>query len=111
MLELRVLDVAAEVPDVAEAVDVDAGLFRPSEGDVLVELEVSPVARWVAEYYLAESVAEIGDGWLRVSLRTPDTGWVRRLALRLGEDLRVVSPAALAAEARSAAAAALALYE
>ena len=111
VLELRVLDVAAEVPDAAEAVDVDAGLFRPSEGDVLVELEVSPVARWVAEYYLAESVAEIGDGWLRVSLRTPDTGWVRRLALRLGEDLRVVSPAALAAEARSAAAAALALYE
>ena len=33
-------------------------------------------------------------------LRTPDTGWVRRLALRLGEDGRVISPPGLAAEVR-----------
>jgi proteasome accessory factor C len=36
---------------------------------------------------------------------------VRRLALRLGEDARVVSPATLAAQARAAAAEALAHYE
>jgi predicted DNA-binding transcriptional regulator YafY len=35
---------------------------------------------------------------------------VRRLALRLGEDARVLAPAALAAEVRAAAAEALALY-
>jgi hypothetical protein len=36
---------------------------------------------------------------------------VRRLALRLGEDARVLSPAGLADEVRAAAAAALALYD
>jgi len=46
-----------------------------------------------------------------VSLRTPDTRWVRRLALRLGEDVRVVSPPELTADVRHAAQAALALYD
>jgi hypothetical protein len=45
-----------------------------------------------------------------VVLRTPDTGWVRRLALRLGEDGRVISPVPLLAQVREAAAAALANY-
>ena len=48
-----------------------------------------------------------GCGWC---CARPDTGWVRRLALRLGEDGRVVSPPELAAEIRDAAAAALANY-
>ena len=111
VLGLEVLDVPAEVPESAEPVDVDAGLFRPSESDERVELELAAAARWVAEYYPCESVAELGEGRLRVLLRTPDTRWVRRLALRLGEDARVVSPAALAAEVRAAAAAALGLYD
>jgi proteasome accessory factor C len=45
-----------------------------------------------------------------VALRTPDTGWVRRLALRLGEDGRVISPPELVAEIRDTATAALANY-
>ncbi len=111
VLSVDVLDVPAEVPDTAEPVDVDAGLFTASPSDVLVELELGPPARWVAEYYVCESVTELGDGRLRIGLRTPDTAWLRRLALRLGEDARVVSPAGLADEVRSAAAAALAQYE
>jgi WYL domain len=55
-------------------------------------------------------VSELDDGRLRVVLRTPDTGWVRRLALRLGEEGRVISPSALAAEVRDAATAALENY-
>jgi proteasome accessory factor C len=111
VLGLTVLEVAASVPETAQAVDVDAGLFQPSPSDVLVVLDVSAAARWVPEYYPAESAQEQGDGWLRVSLRTPDTRWVRRLALRLGEECRVVAPAALAADVRDAASAALAQYE
>ena len=110
MLDLTVLDTPAEVPEAAEPVDVDAGLFRPSAADEHVELELAVGARWVAEDYPCESVTELGEGRLRVVLRTPDTRWVRRLALRLGEDARVVSPAALAAAVRDDAAAALALY-
>ena len=110
VLELTVLSEPAALPSDAEHVDVDAGLFRPSESDVSVELELSAEGRWVAEYYPCESVADLPDGRLRVVLRTPDTGWVRRLALRLGEDGRVVSPPGLVAEIREAAAAALGLY-
>jgi len=45
-----------------------------------------------------------------VRLRTPDTRWVRRLALRLGEDGRVISPPELAGQVRRDAAEALAGY-
>ena len=111
VLSVDVLDVSAEVPASAEPVDVDAALFRASPSDVVVELELGPAARSVAEDYLCESMTELADGRLRIALRTPDTAWVRRLALRLGEDVRVVSPPALADEVAASAAATLALYE
>ncbi len=110
VLSLEVLDVPAAPPDEAQPVDVDQGLFRPSPDDVPVVLELSAAGRWVAEYYPCESVADLEDGRLRVVLRTPDTGWVRRLALRLGEDGRVISPPSLVAAIREAATAALANY-
>jgi proteasome accessory factor C len=55
-------------------------------------------------------VTELEDGRTRVTLRTPDTGWVRRLALRLGEDGRVVAPESLIAEVRAVASEALGNY-
>jgi proteasome accessory factor C len=110
VLELEVLDVPSAPPPEATPVDVDQGLFRPSPDDVRVELELSVAGRWVAEYYPCESVTDLEDGRLRVVLRTPDTGWVRRLALRLGEDGRVIAPQPLVAEIRQAATAALANY-
>jgi proteasome accessory factor C len=111
VMAMSVLDVAASVPGDAQPVDVDQGLFRPSADDVLVLLELSAYGRWVAEYYPCEQVEEIGDGRLRVGLRTPDTRWVRRLALRLGEDGKVIAPPEVAAQIRVDAAAALAQYE
>jgi len=110
ILALTVLGDAASPPAEATPVDVDQGLFRPSPDDVHVELELSAEGRWVAEYYPCESVTDLPDGRLRAVLRTPDTGWIRRLALRLGEEGRVVSPPALVAEIRDAATAALANY-
>jgi proteasome accessory factor C len=110
VLRIDVLTVAAEVPRQAEPVDVDQGLFRPSPDDMRVVLELTPRGRWVAEYYPCEEVTELGDGRLRVALRTPDAAWARRLALGPGEDGRVVEPAALAAAVRADAAAALAAY-
>jgi proteasome accessory factor C len=64
----------------------------------------------VAEYYPCEEVTELGEGRLRVILRTPDSEWVRRLALRLGEDGRIVGPAEVVADVRREASAALAQY-
>jgi proteasome accessory factor C len=109
-LSLEVLDVPSAPPVEAQLVEVEGGLFRPSADDVVVELELSAQGRWVAEDYPCESVTDLPDGRLRVSLRTPDTGWVRRLALRLGEDGRVVAPSGLVDEIRETAAAALAQY-
>jgi predicted DNA-binding transcriptional regulator YafY len=110
VLSLEVLDVPSSPPEEAQPVDVDQGLFRPSPDDVPVVLELSVAGRWVAEYYPCESVSDLEDGRLRVVLRTPATGMVRRLALRLGEDGRVVSPLSLVEEVREAATAALANY-
>jgi len=110
VLDLAVLDEPASVPSQAQQRDVDQGLFRPSPDDVRVVLELSVGGRWVAEYYPCEQVDDLGDGRLRVRLRTPDTRMVRRLALRLGEDGRVIAPPGLVAEVRDDAAAALAQY-
>ena len=111
ILDVTVLDLPASFPEEAEWADVDAGLFQPSEADVLAELELAPGARWVAEYYQCKSVVELGEGRLRITIPTRDTGLIRRLALRLGEEARVTAPAELAEEVRSAAAEALALYD
>jgi proteasome accessory factor C len=110
IMAIEVLDVAREVPASAEHVDVDHGLFRPSPQDVLVEFELSPAGRWVAESFPDEQTDELDDGRLRIRLRTPDTQWVRRLALRLGEDGRVVAPPELVAQIIADATAALDHY-
>lgn len=111
IVRLEVLDVPAQVPDHAEPVDVDQGLFRPSPDDVRVTVELSSSGRWVPDYYPCESVEDLGEGRLRVVLRTRDTRWVRGLALRLGDQGRVVGPPEVAALVRGDAERALALYD
>lgn len=74
-------------------------------------VEVGPGGRWVAEYYPHDSAEELADGGLRITLRTPEPASLRRLALRLGRDGRIVAPDELAESARGAALAALAAYE
>ncbi|RZS80084.1 proteasome accessory factor C [Motilibacter rhizosphaerae] len=106
----EVLDVAAEVPSTAQPRDVDAGLFAPAESDLSVVLELAPEGRWVAEYYPCESEEELPGGGLRVVLRTSQTAWVVRLALRLGGAGRVVDPPEVAADVLRAAREALAAY-
>jgi proteasome accessory factor C len=110
ILAIEVLEVPGQVPAGAEHVDVDHGLFRPSPQDVRVVFELSAAGRWVAEYYPCEQTEELADGRLRIELRTPDTEWVRRLALRLGEDGRLVAPARLAEQVTADAALALDNY-
>ena len=111
VLGLTVLPDAAQVPAGAEPRDLDRGLFHPSDSDERVTVELTPNGRWVSEYYPCEETTELGEGRLRVTLRTPDTRWVRRLALRLGDDGAVIGPPALAAQIRDDAAAALANYD
>ncbi len=99
------------MPDEAEPRDLDpAPVPAVGRGRRTCCSSSAPAGRWVAEYYPCEEVTDLGEGRLRVSLRTPDTQWVRRLALRLGADGRVIGPAELADRVREDAAAALAQY-
>ncbi|WP_030691905.1 YafY family protein [Streptomyces globisporus] len=108
--EIRILDEPAAPPEL-ELRDLSEGLVHPSADDPEVVVEVGPGGRWVAEYYPHDRAEELPDGGLRITLRTPDPASLRRLALRLGSDGRIVAPAELADSARTAAAAALAAYE
>ncbi|GAC1329689.1 MAG: WYL domain-containing protein [Mycobacteriales bacterium] len=110
VLDAQVLDAPAEPPPSAQPRDLSEGLFAPSPTDAAVTLALSPAARWVADYYPCESVVESPDGGLQAKLRTPDTRWLRALALRLGRDGQVLDPPELAEQVRAEARAALAAY-
>lgn len=107
--EIRLLDEPAAPPEL-ELRDLSEGLVQPSADDPEVVVEVGPGGRWVAEYYPHDSAEELADGGLRITLRTPAPASLRRLALRLGRDGRIVSPGDLAESARRAAGEALAAY-
>lgn len=107
--EIKLLDAPADPPPV-ELRDLSEGLVQPAAEDPEVVVEVGPGGRWVAEYYPHDSAEELPDGGLRITLRTPDPASLRRLALRLGRDGRIVAPQALADSARQAARQALVAY-
>ncbi|MEU9703760.1 WYL domain-containing protein [Streptomyces sp. NPDC047981] len=108
--EIRILDEHSAPPEI-ELRDLSEGLVQPSAEDPEVVVEVGPGGRWVAEYYPHDRADELPDGGLRITLRTPAPASLRRLALRLGSDGRIVAPQELADSAREAAAAALSAYE
>lgn len=81
----------ADHPDVRPR-DLSDGIFQASEKDVLVTLRLAQGARWVAEYYPMESVEELPDGELRVTLRVGDPAWLTRLLLRIGSRATIESP-------------------
>ncbi|MFI9581789.1 helix-turn-helix transcriptional regulator [Streptomyces sp. NPDC052236] len=108
--EIKLLDEPAAPPEL-ELRDLSEGLVQPSADDPEVEIEVGPGGRWVAEYYPHDSAEELPDGGLRITLRTPAPASLRRLALRLGPDGRIVSPQDLADSARLAAREALLAYD
>ncbi|MEV8405603.1 WYL domain-containing protein [Streptomyces niveus] len=108
--EIKLLDAPAAPPEL-ELRDLSAGLVQPSADDPEVEVEVGPGGRWVAEYYPHDSAEELPDGGLRITIRTPAPASLRRLALRLGRDGRIIAPQDLAENARRAAREALAAYD
>lgn len=110
VVEATLLDVAAEPPPQAAPRDLEDGLFRPGPDDLRIVLELAPQARWVADHYPAEDVEELAGGRLRMTLRTPDPGWLVRLLLQLGSSARVVEPSSVADRVKATAREALATY-
>ena len=111
VVDATLLDTPAAVPEDARHRDFDEGVFQPSPDDLLVTIDLRPAGHWVAEYYPCESIEELQDDVLRITLRTADTRWVERLLLRLGGSGQVVAPADLADRVRTKAMAALAAYD
>ncbi|ASQ93611.1 WYL domain-containing protein [Streptomyces sp. 4503] len=112
VVEIKLLDEASDPPpiELRDLSDLSSALVQTGAEDPEVVVEVGPGGRWVAEYYPHDSAEELPDGGLRITLRAPDPGSLRRLALRLGRDGRIVSPQGLADSARDAARQALAAY-
>jgi proteasome accessory factor C len=59
-------------------------VYHPRPDDPVVELELAPEARWVAERYPVEQVEEQDAGRLVVRLRVSERPWLERLLLQLG---------------------------
>ncbi len=64
--------------------------YRPGADDPRVTLDLEASARWVAEQYPVETVAELESGGLRVTLVASQAAWLERLLLRLGPRASVV---------------------
>ena len=63
----------------------------------MVELELSPQASWVVEYFPVQELTapEEGDGRRRVRIPVVDPVWLRRLLLELGPRVQLLSTADL----------------
>ncbi|HQY99771.1 MAG TPA: WYL domain-containing protein [Propionicimonas sp.] len=80
---------------------------RPEAGEVTLRL--APSAGWITEYYPIREVRRLR-GAIEVDLMVADPAWLRSLLLRLGRQVRRVTPTEAADGAREAAADALAAY-
>ncbi len=85
-------------------------LYTRSTRDIPIRLVLGPSARWVAEYYDTERVAEQEEGKIEVMLPAKELPWVAKLILRLGGEAAVLGPAELADMVRDTAQRTLALY-
>lgn len=103
MKAVTVRDSRAEVPPDFEP-ERYKGAFMGDQTQQRLTLEISPgAARWFKEYYPVESVEELDDGWVRVTLLTGGTRWAATLLLRLGSDARNAQPEEVTQEARALA--------
>lgn len=80
---------------------------RPDAAEVTLRL--APSAAWIAEYYPIRAIRRLR-GAIEVDLLVADPVWLRSLLLRLGREVRSVTPAEAALGAREAAIEALAAY-
>ncbi|OJX94334.1 MAG: hypothetical protein BGO96_15650 [Micrococcales bacterium 73-15] len=106
--------VSASVSDEAserrpEAADPAADSVRP-RGDHEVTLTLDPRARWVAERFDGQILAESAEA-ITVLLHVADPSWLDALVLDLGPDLHALAPAEHARRVAAAARRALAAYD
>ena len=64
----------------------EVSVFEPRPDDPRVTLRLEPTAAWVPQAYPAETVEELDDGALRVTLAITAVPWLERLLVRLGPE-------------------------
>ena len=104
---ITLLDVPTSIPDDVTGVDLTSGL-RPDGPAVTLELQ--PEAAWIADEYPNESVEDLADGRVVVTLRVSDDTWLIRLLMRMGSSVRVIDRPDVARAVVQAAERALARY-
>lgn len=100
MMEASLSQRPRQVPDNAHPQRLPRTVFASSSEDVEVTLRIGPQAQWMIDYYDATVLEREGSTPVKISLRTPDTAWVVRLALRMGEQAVIVSPAQVVQQVR-----------
>lgn len=108
------LDRIVEVTDSAQPSDqhgpapaLPDGWFDSSDGQVVLVL--TPQASWVVDYYLVDDVQRLPDGSLSARFTVAEPAWLEALLLRLGDQVRQLSPPQAGRSAAQAAAAAIAI--
>ncbi len=72
------------------------GAFVGHEGQATVTMEISPeTARWFEDYYPVKTARDLSDGWREVELYSSSDTWAATLVLRLGAQVREVSPSSV----------------
>ncbi|HVE90682.1 MAG TPA: WYL domain-containing protein, partial [Actinomycetota bacterium] len=109
---LEVTQDTFEPPDEADAQLPPPLLYVPGPEDERVTLRVPESAGVsLGEYLPVESSTQLRGGRRELSFRTSAFPWLEKLLLRLGPDVEIVEPAALAASVKEAARRILSLYE
>lgn len=87
------------------------GAFVGRDDQPVLTMEISPdTARWFEDYYPVRSARDLPDGWREVQLYSSGDTWAATLVLRLGDQVRNVSPASALEASRDLAAAIAARY-
>ena len=109
--DARVLDEPSAPPAPAVAAGADMSLFDADPALPSATLRLSPAAVWMLDYYPMRVLAELPDGGCDAAMTYASEDWMARLVLGFGHAVTVLEPASLADRVRSAAGAALAVYD
>lgn len=110
--DLTVTEEAAITPDGFDPSRyADGARYTPAAGDIEVQIDVHPEARWLVESIPADRADELVGDRVRLHIRTRHLDWLVALLLSAGTGARAVAPASLVEQVRETAQRALANYE
>lgn len=108
--EVEIHEAPAQVPP-----DFDPERYRGAflgRGEIEMTMEISPEAgRWFADYYPLTAAKELDDGWWSVALVAGGLRWAAIQVIKLGEEVRAVTPGSVMDEARGLAGAIARRYD